>query len=102
MFYELDRMRSMPVTPEELQSAQSYLTGVFSLGVATQDGVLGQLSTVYLDRLAEDYLETYREKVRRLTAGDVMEAARAHFDSANAQIVLVGDRHAIASQAALF
>ena len=102
IFYELDRMRSLPVTSEELESAQSYLTGVFSLGVATQDGVLGQLSTIYLDRLADDYLETYREKVRRLTAGDVMEAARAHFDSANAQIVLVGDRHAIASQAALF
>jgi zinc protease len=102
MFYELDRMRSLPVTPEELESAQSYLTGVFSLGVATQDGVLGQLSTIYLDRLAADYLETYRERVRRLTADNVMEAARAHFDSANAQIVLVGDRHAIARQAVLF
>jgi zinc protease len=102
MFYELDRMRSLPVTSEELESAQSYLTGVFSLGVATQDGVLGQMSTIYLDRLPEEYLETYREKIRRITAGDVMEAARAHFDSANAQIVLVGDRHAIARQAALF
>jgi len=102
MFYELDRMRSVPIKSEELESAQSYLTGVFSLGVATQDGVLGQLSTVYLDRLAEDYLETYRERVRRLTAEDVMEAARAHFDSSNAQIVLVGDRNVIARQAALF
>jgi len=60
------------------------------------------MSTIYLDRLPEEYLETYREKIRRITAGDVMEAARAHFDSANAQIVLVGDRHAIARQAALF
>ena len=71
MFYEMDRMRSLPVTPEELESARSYLTGVFSLGVATQDGVLGQLSTVYLDRLPEDYLETYRERIRALTADDV-------------------------------
>jgi zinc protease len=102
MFYELDRMRSLPVTSEELESAQSYLTGVFSLSVATQDGILGQLSTIYLDRLPEGYLETYREKIRRITANDVMEAARAHFDSADAQIVLVGDRHAVASQAKLF
>ena len=61
-------MRSLPVTAEELESARSYLTGVFSLGVATQDGVLGQLSTVYLDRLPDDYLETYRERIRTLTA----------------------------------
>ncbi len=38
------------VTAEELDSARNYLTGVFSLGVATQEGLLGQLSTVYLDR----------------------------------------------------
>jgi zinc protease len=102
MFYEMDRMRSLPVTPEELESAQSYLTGVFSLGVVTQDGVLGQLSTVYVDRLPDDYLETYREKIRALTADDILLAARRHFDSANAQIVLVGDRDQIFDQAALF
>ncbi|HXQ27500.1 MAG TPA: pitrilysin family protein [Candidatus Acidoferrales bacterium] len=102
MFYEMDRMRSLPVTPEELDSARSYLTGVFSLGVATQDGLLGQLSTVYLDQLPESYLETYREKIRALTADDVVAAARRHFDSANAQIVLVGDRAQIGEQAALF
>ncbi len=102
IFYELDRMRALPVTPEELESARSYLTGVFSLGVATQDGLLGQISALYLDRLPEDYLETYREKIRSLAAGDVLTAARRHFDSAGAQIVLVGDRAQIGEQAALF
>jgi zinc protease len=102
MFYEMDRMRALPVTAEELDSARSYMSGVFSLGVATQDGLLGQLSTVYLDRLPEDYLETYREKIRALTADDVLAAARRHFDSADAQIVLVGDRAQLAEQAALF
>jgi zinc protease len=52
--------------------------------------------------LPDDYLETYREKVRALTADDVLAAARRHFDSAHAQIVLVGDRAQIADQAALF
>ena len=93
---------SIPVTAEELDSARNYLTGVFSLGVATQEGLLGQLSTVYLDRLPESYLETYRERIRALTAEDVLAAARRHFDSANAQIVVVGDRDLIADQAALF
>jgi len=102
MFYEMDRMRSLPVTTEELDSARSYLSGVFSLGVATQDGLLGQLSSVYLDRLPEDYLETYRKIIHALSADDILAAARRHFDSANAQIVLVGDRAQIADQAALF
>ena len=102
IFYEMDRMRSLHVTPEELESARNYLAGVFSLGVATQDGLLGQLSTVFLDLLPDDYLETYRERIRGLSAEDVLAAARRHFDSANAQIVLAGDREQIAAQAALF
>jgi len=102
MFYEMDRMRSLPVTAEELDSARNYLSGVFSLGVATQEGLLNQLSAVYLDQLPEDYLETYREHIHALAAPDVLAAARLHFDSANAQIVVVGDRDQVGEQAALF
>jgi predicted Zn-dependent peptidase len=102
IFYEMDRMRSLPVTVEELESARNYLSGVFSLGVATQDGVLGQLSTVYLERLPEDYLETYRARIHELPAEEVLAAARRHFDSKNSEIVVVGDRNQIFEQAALF
>jgi len=102
MFYELDRLRSLPVSDGELADAINYLSGVFSLGIATQDGLLAQLSTVYLNALPEDYLETFREKIRALQAGDVLEAARRYFDSANAQIVIVGDRAQVEPQAALF
>ena len=102
MFYEIDRMRALPVGDDELADARNYLSGVFSLGLATQDGLAGQLSNVYLERLPEDYLETYRDKIRALTAEDVIKAARAYFDSPNAQIVVVGDREQIGAQAALF
>jgi len=102
MFYELDRMRALPVSDDELADTKHYLTGVFSLGLATQDGLAGQLATVYLNDLPEDYLETYREKIRALTVGDVLTAARNYFDSPNAQIVIVGERAQVESQAALF
>ncbi len=102
IFYEMDRMRALPVDEEELADARNYLSGVFSLGLATQDGLTSQLSNVYLERLPEDYLETYRDRIRALTAADVLTAARAYFNSPNAQIVLVGDRRQIAAQAALF
>lgn len=102
IFYELDRMRSLPVGTDELADARNYMSGVFSLGLATQDGLAGQLATATLDRLPEDYLETYRERIRALTADDVLDAARQYFDSANAQIVVVGDCGQIEAQASLF
>ena len=102
IFYEMDRMRALPVTEAELDAARNYLCGVFSLGIATQGGLLGQLSTQYLDRLPEDYLETFREHIRMLQITDVLVAARKYFDSANASIVVVGDRAQVGPQAVLF
>jgi zinc protease len=102
IFYEVDRMRSLPVGEKELDDARSYMCGVFSLGLGTQEGIAGQLAHAYLDELPDDYLETYRERVRALTADDVMAAARHYFNSANAQIVVVGDREAVGTQASLF
>jgi zinc protease len=102
IFYEIDKLRALPVPEAELADAQNYLTGVFSMGLATQEGLLSQFSTVELNELPADYLETYREKVRALTPGDLLGTARRYFDSANMQIVVVGDREQIEEQAALF
>ncbi len=102
IFYELDKLRSLPVPAAELADAQNYLTGLFSMGLATQEGLLSQFSTVELNELPADYLETYRDKVRALTSADLLAAARKYFDSANMQIVIVGDRTQIQDQAALF
>jgi predicted Zn-dependent peptidase len=102
IFYEIDKLRSVPVPEGELADAQNYLSGIFSMGLATQDGLLTQFSTVALNELPDDYLETYRATVRALTPNDLLEIARKYLDSANMQIVVVGDRAQIASQAALF
>ncbi len=102
IFYELDKLRSLPVPDAELADAQNYLTGVFSMGLATQEGLLSQFSTVELNELPADYLETYRGKIRTITPADLMATARKYFDSANMQIVVVGDRAQIEDQAALF
>jgi zinc protease len=102
MFYELDKLRSLPVPAAELADAQNYVAGIFSMGLATQDGLLSQLSTVELNELPADYLETYREKVRSITSGEMLSTARKYFDSPNMQIVVVGERAQIEEQARLF
>jgi zinc protease len=102
IFYEMDKLRSLPVPASELADAQNYLCGVFSMGLATQEGLLSQLATVAMNELPHDYLETYRAKVRALTPDDLLNTARQYLDSANMQIVVVGDRTQIEAQARLF
>ena len=55
-----------------------------------------------LNELPDDYLETYRQNVRALKPEDLLATARKYLDSANMQIVVVGDRAQIEEQAALF
>ncbi|HVM75115.1 MAG TPA: pitrilysin family protein [Candidatus Saccharimonadales bacterium] len=102
IFYEMDKLRSVPVPEAELADAQNYLSGVFSLGLATQEGLLTQFATSALNDLPDDYLETYRDKVRALKPADLLAMARKYMDSANMQIVVVGDRAQIEEQAGLF
>jgi len=102
IFYELNKLRSLSVPAAELADAQNYLSGVFSLALATQEGLLAQFSTVAEHELPDDYLETYRSKVRAVTPEELLATARMYLDSANLQIVLAGDRAEIESQAALF
>ena len=102
IFYELNKLRSLSVPAAELADAQNYLSGVFSLALATQEGLLAQFLTVAEHELPDDYLETYRSKVRAVTSEELLATARMYLDSANLQIVLAGDRAEIESQAALF
>jgi zinc protease len=102
IFYELDKLRSVFVPEPELADARNYLSGIFSMGLATQEGLLSQLATIALNELPDDYLETYRERVRALKPADLLATARKYFDSANMQIVVVGDRAQIEEQATLF
>jgi predicted Zn-dependent peptidase len=102
ILYELEKLRALPVPETELADARNYLSGVFSLGLATQEGLLSQLATLALNELPDDYLETYRDKVRALTPDDLLTTARKYFDSPNMQIVVVGDRMQSEPQAALF
>ena len=102
IFYELDKLRALPVPAGEFADAQNYVSGMFSMGLATQSGLLSQLATVAINELPDDYLETYRGKVRAMTPDDLLATARKYLDSANMQIIVVGDRRQIEEQARLF
>jgi len=68
IFYELDKLRALPVPEAELADARNYVSGVFSLGLATQDGLLSQLATVALNDLPDDYPRNLSRKSSRTHA----------------------------------
>src|SRR5207247_10787722 len=86
IFYELDRMRVLPVTDEELNAAKEYSTGNFSVELASQLGLAGRINTVYTFDLAKNFISDFRPKIEALTTADIQKAAAKYFDSYRAAI----------------
>jgi zinc protease len=97
-FYELERIRTEPVSDKELQDAKSYLTGVFPIRLETQEGLIDQLVQIKMYGLPADYLQTYRDRVQAITAADIQRVANQNVLPDKAAIVIVGDAAAISDQ----
>jgi len=100
IFYELDRIRDEDVSDKELSDAKTYLTGIFPIRLETQEGLVDQLVQIRVHDLAPDYLETYRERIQRVTKEDVRRAAQRNVTPDRAAVVVVGDGAQIREQIA--
>jgi zinc protease len=102
IFYELDRMRVLPVTDEELSAAKEYSTGNFSVELASQQGLAGRIATIYTYDLDKSFINDFRPKIEALTAADIQKAAAKYFDTYRAAIVIVGDWEKVKDQVTPF
>ncbi|MGI9067765.1 MAG: M16 family metallopeptidase [Pyrinomonadaceae bacterium] len=97
-FYELNRIRSEPVSEKEIGDAKSYLTGVFPIRLETQEGLIDQLVQIKMFDLPDNYLEIYRNKIQNVTIEQIQEVARKYVNPDEAAIVLVGDASQLLEQ----
>jgi len=102
IFYELDRMRVLPVTDEELSAAKEYSTGNFSVELASQIGLAGRINTIYTYGLKKSFIEDFRPRIEALTTADIQKAAAKYFDTYHAAIVIVGDWDKVKDQVTPF
>ncbi len=96
MLEVINEFRKNPATPAELTEATAYLSGVFALQVETAGAVAGRVLTSALNGLPNDYWQTYRDRVRKITAADVSAAVERHVSPADLTIVAVGNASAFA------
>ncbi len=88
---EIDRMRAEVVTADELSLATSYLVGVFPIRYETTAAIAAALANLVVYGFSEDFYDVYRDRVRAVTAEQVLEAARKHLHPDALQLVVVGD-----------
>ncbi|MFP5503223.1 MAG: M16 family metallopeptidase [Candidatus Sericytochromatia bacterium] len=87
---ELERLQKERVSAEELAFAKDYLTGSFPLRFETNGDLAREVVNVEFFGLPEDYLATYRERVRAVTAEDIQRVAKQYLATDAYQLVVVG------------
>lgn len=94
-FWRIQRDR---VHEGELSDAKNYMTGSFPLTIETPDAIAMQVLNVLFYDLDVKDLQTYRERVNRITPEDIQRVARAYLRPNRLSIVLVGDAETVLPQ----
>jgi zinc protease len=92
MFKELRAMRDRPVSDEELETAKENIKRAMPGRFETVSEVTGAVSDIAVFGLPLDEYATRPARIDKVTAEDVMKAARAHLHPDVIKVVVVGDR----------
>jgi zinc protease len=87
---ELARLRTEPVTTQELDDARSFLTGSVPLALERNDGIADLLLSIEHHQLGLDYLDRYPDLVNAVTADQILAAAQKHLDETRVAIGVAG------------
>ncbi len=93
---EIGKIRDALVTEEELQSMKNYRTGSFGRAMESPQTIARFALNTIRYNLPADYYETYLERMNAVTPDEIMEMARKYVHPDNANIVVVGDKDAVA------
>lgn len=87
-------MTQEPVTPQELDLAKESIINTFIFGFAKPEAVVNQQARLEYYGYPKDYLERYRENIAKVTADDVLRAAKKHLHPDALVISVAGNDNA--------
>jgi predicted Zn-dependent peptidase len=92
---EIVRIKTEPVSQEDLDNAKNYLVGNFPIQIETPDQIAEQIVEYKMMGLKKEDLETYRDRTAKVTVADVTAAMNKYLTPDKLSIILVGDALAI-------
>jgi zinc protease len=84
-----------PITDEELTTAKDSLIQRLPQRFASVSAVSNALTSLVVERLPDDYYQTYAKNISAVTKDDLLRVAKRYIDLGHLAIVIVGDKSAI-------
>lgn len=95
-FREVEALSESGPTADEVQTATSYLAGVFPLRMESTGQVASRIAGLIVFGLPVGYYRDYRDRIREVTREQAAAAARCHIRPRELCTVVVGDADAVA------
>ncbi len=77
---EIDRVRTDPVSDDELRRAKGYLLGRYTMDRRTNEREAWYLAFYEVEGVGQDYSERYRKAVETVTPADVLRVAKQYLE----------------------
>ncbi len=90
LYEEIDNLKKVPPTAEELQRARESLLNSFIFRVDSRAKVLFEKMTYEFYGYPLDFLERYPAAIEKVTAADVARAAQKYVDRGKLAVLVVG------------
>ncbi|MBT2162746.1 M16 family metallopeptidase [Zobellia barbeyronii] len=87
---EIERIRTEPVTKEELENTKAKYTGRFVMALEDPSTIADYALEIETENLPKDFYKTYLEKINAITIEDVQQAAQKYIKPDNVRIVVAG------------
>ena len=88
---EINRIRTEPVSEEELEVAKASLIETFPQRFASKPAMLGVFVTDEWTNRPADFWQNYRERVKAVTAADVQRVAQTYLQPGKLAFMVVGN-----------
>lgn len=90
---EIRILQTEKVSDDELDTVKNYLIGSFVGSLNTPFEIADRQKNVILDKLPEDFYEKYIERIRSVSAEDILEIANKYYQIEGLSEVVVGGYH---------
>jgi zinc protease len=89
---EIDRLKTKPPTPAELNKAKDQVINSFIFNFDTPEKTLNEQVMLAFYGYPPDFLEKYKDGVERVTSADVSRVANKYIDVSKLAILVVGNK----------
>ena len=89
---EIEKIRNLPVSTQELDEAKSFLIGSFPLRIDTTAKIANLLTQIEYYDLGLGYFEQYPERIEAVTREEIQRVARKYLNSERFILVVVANQ----------